>query len=357
MEQRPNEHRPSELREREQMDQKRAFEKILQASLCMTRQCWEQGMLSYALLECLGRSEKKEPQLKDLLEMIVYDMVLRQSSDGRLCNVEDTPAVTDSAFCIPAVLAVGEMMKNEAYVRAAHANAEYLLHDAGRTAKETGGILYHMRGTQQIWADSAAFLPYALVITGHPVEGYDQMIGILDRLYLPETGLYAHIWDEGSQSWPDRNAWSIGIGWILTGLERTWQALPADMVAQRKDLREKYLSLLEKVLPFQQEDGGFHDVMDDPGTYMETEAPCMIACGIYAGMLDGMVEKEAGLLSRADAMCAYVCGKTLADGRVADAASSPAFDRPGTAVECQAHALMMLALKRATEVHNGELCG
>ena len=88
------------------------MQKVLQAALCMTRQCWEQGMLSYALLEC-------GTEMKELLEMIVYDMVLRQSSDGRLCNVEDTPAVTDSAFCIPAVLAVGERTGNEEYVRAA----------------------------------------------------------------------------------------------------------------------------------------------------------------------------------------------------------------------------------------------
>ncbi len=326
------------------MDQN-AFGKILQAALSMTRQCWEQGMLSYGLLACMERTDWADRDVRVILEMIVYDMVLRQSEDGRLCNVEDTPAVTDSAFCIPAVLSVGEKNGSDAYIRAAHRNADYLLHDAGRTKD---GILYHIRGTRQIWADSAAFLPFALVMTGHPKEGCHQMAGILDRLYLPQTGLYAHIWDEESRSYPDGNAWSVGIGWILTGLERTWRILPADMEAEREEMKKRFLDLLEKVLPLMS-GGGFHDVMDDPSTYMETETPCMIACSIYAGVIDGMMERNDKLLKSADAMFSYVCGKTLEDGRVTDAASSPGFDRPGTAVECQAHALMMHVLKSAAD--------
>ena len=423
--------------------------RVLRAALCMTRQCWEQGMLAYSLLRSIApvetdlqREREPEGELWEILKMIVYDMVLRQSGDGRLCNVEDTPAVTDSAFCIPAVLAVGEALGNETFngqafnapsglsslegcgnksgnsadsvrgtglpadeamakdtfIRAAQKNAEYLLKDAPRTED---GILYHMRGTTQIWADSAAFLPYALVITGHPKEGYQQMIGILGRLYLRESGLYAHIWDEESRSYPDRNAWSIGVGWILTGLERTWRVLPDEMERERADLKERFVSLMERVLPYQCEDGGFHDVMDDPSTYMETEAPAMIACAIYAGIRDGILDDETDeadngelpeksvnrgygilddetdetdkidgtgettgkerscqqipaadrgnrrtlhldeLLDQADAMTAYVENKILPDGRVTDAAASPAFDRPGTSVECQAHAWVL----------------
>ena len=194
----------------------REAQKVLQAALCMTRQCWEQGMLSYALLEC-------GEETRELLDMAVYDMVLRQSPDGRLCNVENTPAVTDSAFCIPAVLAVGKREKNETYIQAADKNARFLVEEAGRTKD---GVLCHVQGTSQVWADSAAFLPYALVITGYPEEGYRQMEGILRHLYQEGSGLYAHIWDEETDSFPDGKAWAIGNGWILTGLERTWRAFP-----------------------------------------------------------------------------------------------------------------------------------
>ena len=327
---------------------------VLRAALCMTRQCWEQGMLSYGLLRRLFPVGTDLLSLTDtavqsagheweILQMIVYDMVLRQSEDGRLCNVEDTPAVTDSAFCIPAVLAVGKALGNDGYVQAAHANARYLLCEAPRSEN---GILYHMRGTSQIWADSAAFLPYALVITGHPEEGYHQMTGILDRLYLKKSGLYAHIWNEADADFTDGRAWSVGVAWILTGLERTWRVLPEKMRKEREDLKARFVSLLDFILQYQCVDGGFHDVMDDPKTYMETETPAMIACAVFAGVRVGLLKEE--LLARADAMAAYVRRKILPDGRVIDAAGSPAFDRPGTSVECQSHVLMM----EASEIKN-----
>ena len=131
------------------MDKK---EQIIQAALCMTRQCWEQGILGQAIME----SGKEE-----LWELTARDMVVRQSEDGRLCNVENTPAVTDSSFCIPAVYLLGQ--KKEKYKKAAEKNLQFLLHKAERSKD---GILYHMINTKEIWADSAAFLPYSLALAG-----------------------------------------------------------------------------------------------------------------------------------------------------------------------------------------------
>lgn len=243
-------------------------------------------MLSYALLKA-GH--------QDLLEMMVYDMVLRQSEDGRLCNVENTPAVTDSAFCIPAVLSEGKRTGRMEWVQAAHKNAVFLLHTAERTGD---GILYHIQGTAEIWADSAAFLPYSLVLTGHPQEGCQQMRGILDRLYQKESGLYAHIWDENTGSFRDKNAWAVGNGWVLTGLLRTLTALPEEMVKEREDLAGCFQELLWYILSFQCEDGGFHDVLDDPGTYEESESTTMTACAIYRGIRDGILHPEEKLLEK-----------------------------------------------------------
>ena len=307
--------------------------RVLRAALCMTRQCWEQGMLSYALLMS-GH--------KDILEMVVYDMVLRQSADGRLCNVENTPAVTDSAFCIPAVLAEGIRTGREEWVTAAHQNADFLLQDAERTED---GILYHIRGMAEVWADSAAFLPYAMAVTGYPHEGYRQMTGILDLLYLEKSGLYAHIRVTASGNYPDGNAWAVGNGWILTGLLRTIRVLPEEMKEERKDLEKRFKDLLIRVLKYQCGDGGFHDVLDDPETYMESESTAMFACAVYGGILDGLLDADRELLQKAERMTEYIRRHTLEDGRVTGAASSPFFDRPGTSVECQAHVLMLNTLR------------
>ena len=295
--------------------------RILRATLAMTRQCWEQGMLSYALMRC-GETE--------LHELIAYDMVLRQSADGRLCNVENTPAVTDSAFCIPAVWAL------ERYRAAAERNVHFLLHDAERTED---GVLYHMKGTGEIWADSAAFLPYSLAISGHPDEAYHQMTGILDRLYLPETGLYAHIWDESARRFLDERAWGVGDGWILTGLLRTALALDSAHAAQAKELLNRFRALLERMLALMTARGGFRDVLDDPDAFEESETAAMVAVSIYVAVREGILPKD--MLATAEKIRAAVLEKVDERGLVRDASSSPAFDRPGTSVECQAHMLMM----------------
>ena len=111
------------------MDKK---EKVLCAALCMTRQCWEQGILTQAVMEI---------HEEGLWELMAGDMVVRQSKDGRLCNVENTPAVTDSSFCIPAVYLLGKKDGKEKYRKAAEKNLHFLLKEAERSGD---GILYHM---------------------------------------------------------------------------------------------------------------------------------------------------------------------------------------------------------------------
>lgn len=311
--------------------------RLLTAALAMTRQCWEQGMLSYTLAR-LGNEE--------LAGLVVHDMMLRQSADGRLCNVEDTPAVTDSAFCIPAVWRLGRR-EDEAAKQAAERNLDFLLHRAERAAD---GTLYHMRGTGEIWADSAAFLPYSLAISGHAEAAVSQMRGILDRLYLTKSGLYAHIWDERGGGFIDARPWGVGNGWILTGLLRTSLALErgdpgfaAEAVpearAEAAELRAKFERLLERMLSRMTVDFGFHDDLDDPESFEESETAAMVACCLYAGAQLGLLER--GVLATAERIRAALLERVDARGLVRGASSSPTFDRPGTSVECQAHALLM----------------
>lgn len=320
------------------------YEQVLQAALCMTRQCWEQGMLSYALM--LGN---EDPEIRMKQDLLVYDMVLRQSADGRLCNVENTPAVTDSAFCIPAVLETGIRTQNEKYREAAEQNISFLLKNAEGTED---GILYHIKGETQIWADSAAFLPYALAITGHQEEACRELFGIMDRLYLPKSGLYAHIWEEKTGAYPDGRAWGVGNGWILTGMQRLLRILsapdaPEKVTEQKKMLQNRFHELLDHMLSCMSDAYGFHDVLDEPDTFEETETAAMTACSLYDGVKTGLLKKE--YLHTADLIRANVLSHISGEGLVYGASGSPSFDRSGTSVECQSHVLMMEGLKKQTE--------
>ena len=126
------------------------------------------------------------------------------------------------------------------------------------------------------------------------------------------------------------------------------------MKEERKDLETRFKALLQHVLGFQCGSGGFHDVMDDPGTYMESESTAMIACAIYAGILDGLLSPDTELLEKAEKMRKYILQHTLEDGRITGAASSPFFDKPGIAVECQAHGMMLDSLYKSVDISEKE---
>ena len=93
-------------------------EKLFRVTFCMARQCWEQALLAQAMLEC-GHTGKE-------FEYVVRNMIVRQNPDGRLCDVENTPAVVDSCFCIPAVMWLGEKYQDSYYLDAAKCNFDYL---------------------------------------------------------------------------------------------------------------------------------------------------------------------------------------------------------------------------------------
>ena len=302
-------------------------EKVKKATLCMTRQCWEQGMLAQALLETEDYKR---------LFLVVEDMVLRQSADGRLCNVENTPAVVDSAFCIEATLFAGKTLGNDKFTAAAEKNIEYLRKDAPRS---TDGVLYHIQGTQDVWADSAAFMPGVLAMGGFPQEGVAKMRAILDRLFDKNTGLYFHMWDDSTGQYKKKVLWGVGNGWILIGLLRLYLHIPEELSDEKNWARVEFKRLLDLIIRYRTPANLFHDYLDDSTTFLETECAEMFAYAMYRGVVEGLIDKS--YLTIADDIRLAVIAKVSDDGFVMDCASSPDFIRPGISVEGQAHFLMM----------------
>ncbi|MFV0363982.1 MAG: glycoside hydrolase family 88 protein [Suipraeoptans sp.] len=308
------------------------LESIGFASLCMTRQCWEQGILSQAFYESNDTFSKDN----SICELMVRDIVLRQSDDGRLCNVENTPAITDSSFCIPSVLGVSHATSNDSYLAAAKKNIDYLRHKAPCTHD---GVLYHIINTCEIWADSAAFTPYSMSLFGYHDEAFQQMKGLLGRLKAPNSNMYYHMWNEDTKAFIRDKLWGIGNGWILTGLMRLYLEMPKDMKDERSWLYDRYISLLDSLLSIMTIDGKFHDILDDQTTFFETETSAMVAYTLIRSIREGII--DSSYLQSAKTIRKYVLSKVSVDGLVMDCASSPDFIQPGTSIEGQAHTLMM----------------
>lgn len=304
-----------------------SIEKVKWAMLAMTRQCWEQGVAAQAMLEC-GDTE--------MLCLMARDCVVRQNADGRLCDVESTPAIVDPTVCVESVLAAGRLMNDTRMIDAAMRNVAYLLHDAPAAPD---GARYHILGDEEVWADGMAMGPHVLMMTGYRDEGMRYYRAIRRRLRDPETGLYHHKWHEGRQAFTRGLYWGVGNGWALVGLMRMTRAMLDAGDPRAEELAADFAALVDAMIPCQAENGLFHDVLDDGETFYESETSEMFAYSIYN--MVSWKKMEDRYLQRADLARRAVAARVDANGIVQGSSGSPTFEREGTSVEAQAHYIMM----------------
>lgn len=309
------------------------IERVKLAMLCMARQCWEQGVAAQAMQEC-----GDEPAFL----LLARDCVVRQNPDGRLCDVEGTPALVDPAICVEPVCEAGIILKDEGFIHAAQKNVEYLLKEAPATLD---GARYHLMGEEEIWADSMAMGPHVLMYAGHADEGMDYYQAIRRRLRDPQTGLYRHKWNETKQCFSRSAFWGVGNGWALVGLMRMAQELKKQNDARYLTIAEDFADLVRSMLPYQAENGLFHDILDDEFTFFESECTEMFAYSIYKMVLLGLGDER--WLAAADRARAAVCSRVDESGILQGCAGSPSFETEGTSVEGQAHWIMMEAAAAA----------
>ena len=67
-------------------------------------------------------------------------------------------------------------------------------------------------------------------------------------------------------------------------MTRVIRALPDTMKSDKDRIAGYVRELLDACLKFQRPDGLFHDVLDDPSTFVETNAAQMFAYAIYRGV-------------------------------------------------------------------------
>ena len=116
------------------------------------------------------------------------------------------------------------------------------------------------------------------------------------------------------------------------------------MNSEKRQLIGYAKEVLEGCLAHQREDGLFHDIVDDPATFVETNLAQMLAYTIYRGVAGHWLEHA--YLQHADRMRSAARAKVDEDGLVQGVCGSPRFDHPGTATEGQAFFLLMEAAAR-----------
>ena len=297
------------------------------ALLSMQRYSWEQGVAMQAFHE-MGENA--------LVDTLAMEAVYRQGSDGRCASIGQDKACTDPCSVGEALLA-SATRTGDARLKQ---GADKLLHWALALApRSKEGFVYHMEDSQQFWVDSMYMLPPYLAVAGHMEEALSNLYGYYNALYDPAAGLMSHQWDDAAKTFIRKAHWGVGNGWALAAFARMLRLLPANDMRNRQRIITMALHLIDRLLTFKRPDHLFHDVVDDPATFIETNLSQMLAYTLYCGLADGWLDKKYS--SVALQLYAAACAKQDAYGLVWGVCGAPTFDKAGVAPEGQAFFLLM----------------
>lgn len=310
--------------------------KVKSAMLCIQRFHWEQGCVAQAILEYDGPSD----EVLRLCEAAVF----RSVADGRIGVMDKNEAVNDPAAIGEALIIVGRHYNRSSFITAADKLYQYLKFKAPRTED---GILYHFDSDwsrMQVWVDAFYMTPPFLCAYGDVDEAIKQIKGFRKYLYQKDKKLNSHIWDHLKKEYGRKDCWGVGNGWTIAGLVRVISMLGEDYTDTKEELIDYLKELIDGFIAYQREDGLFHDVLDDPNSFVETNAGQMLAYGIYRGVKAGYLGQE--YLVYADKARAAAYSMVDNYGFVRGVCGMPQFNSPGIATEGQAFFLLMEAAAR-----------
>jgi rhamnogalacturonyl hydrolase YesR len=306
----------------------RRIEKATAAAMAMQRRDWEQGILAEAMLET---SDQRNVILLTKAAMV------QRTPDGRL-GVVVSGSPTDPAMGGCAYAKAAEWTGDKGIQQAVGGLVNWIRKGAPRNGE---GILYHVFGAPEMWSDGFNGAPPFLAAMGFHDEALAQIEGFRQRLWNPEKKLLAHIWDDGKRQFNDGSFWGGGNGWAAAGLARVLRSLPRERSQDRARLANFAREIIDGCIQHQRPDRLFHNVVDQPATFVETNLAQMLAFAIYEGISAAWLPPS--YQQHADRMRAAARQKMDADGYVQGACGAPNFDRPGTSTEAQAFCILMEA--------------
>ncbi len=300
--------------------------KATRAAMTMQRRDWEQGILAQAFLEAGDRER---------VLLLTKAAIVQRTSDGRR-GVLGRGSPTDPAMGVAAYAKAASWSNDPEIAEAVQALLVWIRDKAPRSAD---GILYHRFRTPEMWSDGFNCAPPFLAAMGEFDEALKQIEGYRARLWDPKAKLMAHTWNEDERRVASGAFWRGGNGWAAAGMARVIRSLPKQRTPERQRVAGYARELIDGCLAHQRNDGLFHNVVDRPDTFVETNLAQMLAYAIYTGVHGGWL--PAAYRTRADRMRDAARAKMDAYGLVQGACGAPAFDAPGVSTEAQAFCILM----------------
>ncbi len=155
-------------------------------------------------------------------------------------------------------------------------------------------MMHHFHN-QTMWADdlymSVPFLVRYYQFTGDQKyidDAANQFFGFKKRLFMPEENIMSHVYDFKYDT-KTNVPWGRGNGWVVFSMTELLEALPENH-PKEKELVEFLNTLCEGYLKLQDEDGMWHQVLNDWESYPETSCTSMFIYAFSRGIRFGWLK-------------------------------------------------------------------
>lgn len=170
-------------------------------------------------------------------------------------------------------------------------NHQSRLEDGAFFRKE---MMHHFHN-QTMWADdlymSVPFLVRYYEFTGDQKyidDAANQFFGFKKRLFMPEENIMSHVYDFKYDT-KTNVPWGRGNGWVVFSMTELLEKLPEGH--EKKDELIEFLNTLcEGYLKLQDEDGMWHQVLNDWESYPETSCTSMFIYAFSRGIRFGWLK-------------------------------------------------------------------
>ncbi|MEQ2876887.1 glycoside hydrolase family 88/105 protein [Enterococcus asini] len=159
-----------------------------------------------------------------------------------------------------------------------------------KVIRQSDGAFYRKDDT--MWVDdlymSTPFLTRYWKLTGDERcldDAAQQFLLFKKRSFMEKENLMSHIFDTKFNK-ANRIPWSRGNGWVLFSLSELLNELPENH-EKREALVEFFNQMVAGILNYQDQDGLWHQVIDDETTYPESSCTAMFICAMSRGIRNG----------------------------------------------------------------------
>lgn len=187
---------------------------------------------------------------------------------------------------------------------------------------------------QSLWADDLymciPFLAQMGSLTGdkkYYEDAVRQVVQLSARLFDQQTGLYDHGWNVNSAADDPQFYWGRANGWCIMAMAELLSVLPENFEGRDKVLA-LYRRHAQALVHLQDGTGLWHNLLDQPRSYLETSASAIFVYSIAKGVNEGWLSHIYGSaalagwnalatkVTESGEVCDIVEGTTLAHDNV-----------------------------------------